>query len=258
VRFINWEDARFINRDDLQFREGTRGASHRMTSPRTCVVKPRDIMMPTHGSHGVPFGDDELDVRSAVCDVFCESSRDGSEVCEDGRRFRISGDEEAKTRGRRLGRRSNREYFERLSLPFLAPIPQYAFLAAVCLSVQGPIFPSKPLAQSSPTVAMAERQESRNPPEAAAKRSASQAAAGAQQQRETLVSANTARVAPPVVVQPLVPPVPTRTADAAETAEKQKLATAARAGPPGADLLASLPPEEGGGPIARVRADAAG
>jgi hypothetical protein len=104
---------------------------------------------------------------------------------------------------------------------------------------------------------MAERQESRSLGSDSAERSASRAASTAQQ-RAALVDADVARGAPPMVAPAQVPPVPTRTADTAETAMRQRLARSANAGAAADDLLVSRPKEEGGGAIPRVRASATG
>jgi hypothetical protein len=114
-------------------------------------------------------------------------------------------------RGRRLGRRSNREYHERLSFPFLVTTPPSLSLAAICLPDQGPVFPSIPLFISSTTSAVADSQETR-PPDTVPKRSPSQTAVRAQK-RAALTHASVGEGGPPAVVAPVASPAPKRTAE---------------------------------------------
>jgi hypothetical protein len=75
----------------------------------------RDVRSDDVGTHDVTACIDR-DAYGEVRDAFYESSREGSKETEIVRRFRIPGDEGAEIRGRRAGRRSTREYHERLSL----------------------------------------------------------------------------------------------------------------------------------------------
>jgi hypothetical protein len=127
-------------------------------------------------------------------------------------------------------------------------IPPFPFLAAVCLPDQGPICPSKPLVDFSPS-AMADSQETRPPDPAAPKRSPTQAVSA--QRRTALAKSGRGEEGPPAAVVPVPAPVPKRAADTAETAQRQRLAMTAKAGSPDQELLIFHPPEEGGGLIPR-------
>jgi hypothetical protein len=161
-----------------------------VTSPRTCVSNPHDVMMPTYGSRDVRSDD----VRSDV-----------------------------------------------------VGIPPSPSLAAV-LSDQGPIFPSKPLVDISPS-AVPDSQETRPPDPSAPKRSPSQAVSA--QRRTALAKSGGGKGGPPGMVEPVPAPVPKRAADTAETAQRQRLAATAKAGSPDQELLVYRSQEEGGGLIPR-------
>jgi hypothetical protein len=120
-------------------------------------------------------------------------------------------------------------------------IPPFLCLAAV-LSDRGPVFPSKPLVDISPS-AMADNQEVRPLEPSGPRRSPSQAVAA---QRRAALAKSPPRSGPPAAVVPVPAPVPKRTADTSETAQRQRLAANAKAGAADEELLVYRSLEEGG------------